>query len=56
MTFDGNLASLVPRRLPMPVWRPLRLASRFLRTRERECILTALRMMRPSLMSLRMLN
>merc|ERR1719188_1311530 len=35
----------------MSMWRPLRLASRFLRTRERECILTALRMMSPSLMS-----
>merc|ERR1719254_383935 len=40
----------------MPVWRPLRLASKFLRTRERECIFTAFRMMRPSLINFLMLK
>merc|ERR1719221_1820268 len=40
----------------MPMCRPLRFASEFFRTRERECILTALRMMRPSLISFRMLK
>merc|ERR1719161_3174860 len=46
----------MPRRLPTPMCRPLRFASRFFVTRERECIFTALRMMRPSLRSLRMLK
>lgn len=35
----------------VPMWRPLRLASKFLRTRERECMVTALRMIRPSLIN-----
>merc|ERR1719359_41303 len=56
MTFVGMRASRVPRRLPVPVCRPLRLASRFLRTRARECIFTGLRLMRPSLINLRMLK
>eukprot|EP00411_Alexandrium_monilatum_P021092 CAMPEP_0175202736 /NCGR_PEP_ID=MMETSP0093-20121207/10706_1 /TAXON_ID=311494 /ORGANISM="Alexandrium monilatum, Strain CCMP3105" /LENGTH=103 /DNA_ID=CAMNT_0016495789 /DNA_START=130 /DNA_END=437 /DNA_ORIENTATION=+ len=38
------------------MWRPLRFASKFFRTRDRECIFTALRMMRPSLISFRMLK
>ena len=52
-TFVGIRASRVPRRLPVPVWRPLRLASRFLATRLRECIATGFTMMRPSLINLR---
>merc|ERR1719329_660877 len=47
---------MVPRRLPAPWWRPLRFASRFLRTRERECIFTGLRLMRPSLSNFLMLK
>ena len=50
----GIRALAVPLRLPWPMWRPLRRARAFLRTRARECTLTGLRIMRPSLISLRM--
>merc|ERR1719187_1951234 len=53
-TFTGIRALAVPFLLPVPVWRPLRRAMVFLRTRARECTATGLRIMRPSLMSLRM--
>merc|ERR1719272_1092694 len=52
----GMTAWEQPRRLPGPVWRPLRRAARLRRTREREWILVGLRMIRPSLISLRTLN
>lgn len=47
----GIRASLVPRRLPGPMCRPLRLAARFNRTRAREWMATGFLMIKPSLMS-----
>ena len=47
-------AFAVPFRLPKPRWRPIRRAAVSSRARERECMVTGLRMMRPSDTSLRM--
>lgn len=53
-TYVGILASAVPFLLPNPLCLPIRLAAVSSRARLRECIVTGLRMMRPSAMSLRM--
>ena len=53
-TLTGIRALAVPFLFPGPVCLPLRLASAFLRTRAREWTATGLRMIRPSLISLRM--
>lgn len=52
-THLGILASLVPFLLPKPLCLPILLAAVSSRARERECMVTGLRMMRPSAMSLR---
>eukprot|EP00796_Vickermania_ingenoplastis_P001174 gene1174-gene883 len=48
-------ASREPSRRPAPSWRPISLASFILRQRARECTLTGLRIMKPSLISFRTL-
>ena len=53
VTHDGILAFAVPFLLPKPRWRPMRRAAVSSRARERECMVTGLRMMRPSATSLR---
>lgn len=52
-SYLGILASAVPFLLPKPLCLPIRLAAVNSRARLRECIVTGLRMMRPSEMSLR---
>eukprot|EP00759_Apiculatamorpha_spiralis_P006588 PhF_6_TR13881/c0_g1_i2/m.22281 len=47
---EGVRASLVPKRLPWPVWRPRSLAAFMRAQRERERISLGLRMMKKSLM------
>ncbi|KAH9421708.1 hypothetical protein DERP_001995 [Dermatophagoides pteronyssinus] len=53
-TLTGIRALAVPLRLPVPVCRPLRRASALRRTRARECTATGFRMIKPSLINLRM--
>ena len=52
-TYVGIRALAVPFLLPKPRWRPSRRARLSSRARERECIVTGLRMIRPSATSLR---
>lgn len=54
IAYLGIRASLVPFLLPKPRCLPMRLAAVRARARARECIVTGLRMMRPSETSLRM--
>ena len=54
VAYLGIRASAVPFLLPKPRWRPMRRAAVSSRARARECMVTGLRMMRPSWTSLRM--
>ena len=54
ITYLGILASAVPFLLPKPRCLPIRLAAVNSRALDRECMVTGLRMMRPSETSLRM--
>merc|ERR1711924_343585 len=56
ITAVGMRASLQPMRFPVPVWRPLRLAAKCLRTLYREWIFVGFLITRPSLASLRILR